>query len=155
MIVDKKILRKLWDIFNKKRMIDSKLLKQLILSYRGVEIYILDILGEKGDMNIKSLADTLYMTRGAISKLAGRLEQRGIVRCYKRDGNNREVYLTLTEEGQADFKRHCKMRKAIDDDMDLNSTSVETQEANAVLKILNDYNEKLDMQMKKFDVHLS
>ena len=154
MIVNKEILKNLWDILNKKRLIDFKLLKQLIPSYKGTEIYIVDILGEQGDKNIKSLADMLYMTKGAVSKLAKKLSDRGIVSCYKRDGNKRDVYLTLTKSGRTDYERHCKMTDALDDDLQIAMTDDERYETNRVLKILREYNCKLDVQMKKFDAGL-
>ncbi len=154
MFVNEDILKSLWDIFNKKRLIEFKLIKQLMPSYKSTEMYVIDILGEQGDKNIKSIARLLYLTDGAVSKLAKRMASRGIVRCYNRPGNNKDVYLALTEDGKSDFERHCKMKRALNDDLKIVMTDDERYETNKVLKMLQDYNAKLNRQMEKFEVGL-
>ena len=61
MFVNEDILKSLWDIFNKKRLIEFKLIKQLMPSYKSTEMYVIDILGEQGDKNIKSIVKEIQI----------------------------------------------------------------------------------------------
>ena len=49
------------------------------------------------------------VTKGAISQVIEKLENKGLVRKYQKSGNGKEVFIELTEEG----KDTCEDRKGI------------------------------------------
>ena len=63
------------------------------------EVHCIEAIEELNEPNVRRLTEALFMTRGAISKLTKRLEQRGLID-YKNPNNKKEVYFRLTEAGQ-------------------------------------------------------
>lgn len=64
------------------------------------ERHMLDAVAANTDLNITEHAAALGVTKGAISQIAKKLEEKGFVRRYKRGGNDKEVYLELTGQGR-------------------------------------------------------
>lgn len=64
------------------------------------ERHMLDTVAANTDLNITEHAAVLGVTKGAISQVARKLEDKGIVRRYKKGGNDKEVYLKLTARGE-------------------------------------------------------
>lgn len=64
------------------------------------ERHMLDAVAANTDLNITEHASALGVTKGAISQIAKKLEEKGFVRRYKKGGNDKEVYLELTSQGR-------------------------------------------------------
>lgn len=64
------------------------------------ERHMLDAIAANTDLNITEHAAALGVTKGAISQIARKLEDKGFVRRQKKGGNNKEVYLELTGQGR-------------------------------------------------------
>jgi DNA-binding MarR family transcriptional regulator len=73
------------------------------------ERHILDKVGENPGINVTEFAQVAGVTKGAISQVIKKLEQKGLVRRYKKSGNDKEVFIELTEIG----KDICQDRKRI------------------------------------------
>ena len=56
--------------------------------------------------NVTALAESLGMTRGAVSKIVQRLAEKGAVTSYQLPGNRQKVYYELTSLGQELFRQH-------------------------------------------------
>ena len=57
-------------------------------------------------MNITEFARAAGQTKGAVSQVVKRLEAKGLVRRYKRGGNDKEVFVALTRSGREVYRRH-------------------------------------------------
>ncbi|MHB8793035.1 MAG: MarR family transcriptional regulator [Thermoleophilia bacterium] len=64
------------------------------------ERHMLDAVAANTDLNITEHAAVIGVTKGAISQIAKKLEEKGFVRRYKKGGNDKEVYLELTGQGR-------------------------------------------------------
>lgn len=70
------------------------------------ERHLIDQIGDNPEMNITEFAQFQGVTKGAISQTVKKLENKGVVRRYKRGQNDKEVFLELTEAGRTIYKKH-------------------------------------------------
>ena len=60
------------------------------------EMHCIDCIGKIVDPNVTKLAKALNMTRGGISRLIKKLLNKGAVKIYTNQNNNKEIYYHLT-----------------------------------------------------------
>jgi DNA-binding MarR family transcriptional regulator len=75
------------------------------------ERHMIDNIGENSEMNITEFAESLGVTKGAVSQVVSKLEKKGIVKRNKKSGNEKEVILSLTKEGSELYKMHKKVNE--------------------------------------------
>lgn len=63
------------------------------------EIHTLQAVGDSGDINITGLSEMLGITKSGVSQMIRRLEKKDLVEKIKKPGNNKEVFLVVTERG--------------------------------------------------------
>jgi DNA-binding MarR family transcriptional regulator len=73
------------------------------------ERHMIDRIGEGPGVNITEFAAASGVTKGAISQIVKKIEKKGFVRRIKRSGNEKEVYLELTEAGQEFYEKRKKI----------------------------------------------
>ncbi len=77
------------------------------------EIHAIDMIGRSPDCNITGLSEKLGVTKGAVSQTVNKLAKKGLVEKYRDAGNDKEVYVRLTEKGvkaQQGFEDFHNMR---------------------------------------------
>ncbi len=79
--------------------------------YKSSEVHCIDYIGRNADSNVTKLAESFYMTRGAISKLTKKLIKKGVIQSYQKPDNKKEIYFRLTEPGKAIYKIHEELHK--------------------------------------------
>jgi DNA-binding MarR family transcriptional regulator len=72
------------------------------------EKHMLDKIGDHPEMNVTDFAGELGVTKGAVSQVVKKLEAKGVVKRYKSGTNEKEVFLALTEAGEAVYRAHKK-----------------------------------------------
>lgn len=92
------------DIFNKIAWLNKGKMEEALKGNKPSEVHCIEAIEELNEPNVRRLTEALFMTRGAISKLTKRLEQRGLIESYKNPNNKKEVYFRLTEAGQQHTK---------------------------------------------------
>ncbi len=70
------------------------------------ERHMLDLVGGSPDINMTEFARAAGVTKGAVSQVVRRLEAKGMVRRYKRGGNDKEVFIEPTRAGWDAYQRH-------------------------------------------------
>jgi DNA-binding MarR family transcriptional regulator len=70
------------------------------------EIHLLDMAGRFPAESMSAIAARLGITRGAVSQTAKKLEEKGYLRRYNRDGDNKTTCLALTGAGERAFAWH-------------------------------------------------
>jgi len=73
------------------------------------ERHMLDKAGENPGINVTEFARVVGVTKGAVSQVIKKLENKGLVRRYKKGNNDKEVFIDLTEKGE----QVCEERKRI------------------------------------------
>ena len=72
------------------------------------ERHLLDVVGRNQSMNISEFARFNGVTKGAVSQVVSRLEKKGALRRYKEAGNDKEVFIELTDTGREIYRHHRK-----------------------------------------------
>jgi DNA-binding MarR family transcriptional regulator len=117
------------------------------------ERHMLDKIGDNTGMNVTEFAAAAGVTKGAISQLVTKLENKGIVRRYKKSTNDKEVFLELTKSGQEVYQKHKEIneRTILPLNEELSKHSDEKVEFLLnMFKWLDDY---LDSSKKKMEEH--
>jgi len=113
------------------------------------EIQSLEILGQMTEANVSRLAEQLYMTRGAASKITKKLIAKGLVKPYNKSDNKKEIYFELTAEGKAINKRHDKLHDSFLKQDEVVFEAMSDSELEVIDRFLTNYNEHLDMLLKE------
>lgn len=73
---------------------------------RIASIHLIDMIGSHPDMNMTELADSLGITKGAVSQMASTLEKKGLLKKTKTVGAGKNVMFVLTPEGEKAREGH-------------------------------------------------
>jgi DNA-binding MarR family transcriptional regulator len=72
------------------------------------EVHTLCAIGAIPGINITDLSVRLGVTKGAISKIAKKMEEKELIERYQEPGNDKEVLLRLTPKGKKAYLGHEK-----------------------------------------------
>jgi DNA-binding MarR family transcriptional regulator len=75
------------------------------------ERHMLDTIGDNPTLNVSELARSIGVTKGAISQVVKKLEEKQVVKRHKQAENEKEVFVDLTELGKDIHKRHKQANK--------------------------------------------
>jgi len=110
----KKATREIEDLFIK--MVNKyNALEKIPVKFKNVhnlyhsERHMIDTIGENPNMNITEFAESLGVTKGAVSQVVSKLEKKGVVKRYKKSGSEKEIILHLTMEGKEVYEMHKKV----------------------------------------------
>lgn len=70
------------------------------------EIHSVQAIGEHERINVKEFGAYFGITKSAASQMIARLSAKGLVKKENRDGNNKDLFLSLTESGWKAFNAH-------------------------------------------------
>ncbi|MDO4280667.1 MAG: MarR family transcriptional regulator [Peptococcaceae bacterium] len=110
----------------------------------GSEAQVLDVLSNEGDMSASRLAQTLGITKGAVSQTLAKLEAKNLVsrKSVHRGGNTTDICLTPAgKEILVNYYayRNCRLRKVI-----ATAQSLPPESAAAMVTMLEAFEEALD-----------
>lgn len=89
-----------------------------IIGLAGIEYTVLIAiahLSQDGDVNVKSVADHLYLSGAFITAVAGRLLRRGLIHKASDAGDRRRVSLSVSEKGRAALDRLAPLQRRVND----------------------------------------
>ena len=102
-------LMKLFVKYMEKQEILSKLTEdEKLHGYNYSEIHTIAAIGDLEDPNVTQIANSMNVTRGAISKITKKLLEQNLIESYRRDGNKQKIFFRLTESGQFLYDEHVK-----------------------------------------------
>ncbi|WP_407653231.1 MarR family transcriptional regulator [Alicyclobacillus acidoterrestris] len=128
---------------NKSKMEDS------LKGFKPSEVHCIESIGKNIDPNVTKLAESLYMTRGAISKLTKKLMDKGLIESYQRSDNKKEIYFRLTEQGKVIYKIHEELHKEFQERDKVVFEQVTDEEFDSMLRFVENYSRHLDAEIKK------
>ena len=89
-----------------------------VVGLAGIEYTVLIAiahLSQDGDVNVKSVADHLYLTGAFITAVAGRLQRRGLIHKDIDPQDRRRVALTVSEKGRAALEKLAPLQRRVND----------------------------------------
>lgn len=80
-------------------------------SINTASLHLIETIGNHPDANTTELAAILGITKGAVSQMATKLRDKGLLEKQKTSGNAKEVYLVLTPDGENLRQEHDKLHQ--------------------------------------------
>lgn len=78
---------------------------------------LLMFVGDHPKERMTDVAEQMSLSKGTISQLASRLEAEGLLAKIPGTGRSRDIYLTLTDEGQRIFQESSRIGTLMQDDI--------------------------------------
>ncbi|MBU5362308.1 MAG: MarR family transcriptional regulator [Enterococcus sp.] len=149
--MDKKeeVLQGFAEVFNKRAWLDKVKMEQALAGYAPSEVHCIEFIGKHKDPNVTKMAESMYMTRGAISKLTKKMLKKKYIESYQNPDNKKEIYFKLTAEGKQVFDLHEQLHKEFEERDQIVFELIKDEQYEAFLKFLERYNQHLDREIQK------
>lgn len=143
------------DLLNKKASLEKFKMKDSLKGYKPSEVHCIESIGRNVDSNVTKLAESFYMTRGAISKLTKKLIKKGVIESYRKPDNQKEIYFKLTAQGKEIYKIHEQLHKEFQERDRVVFEQVTEEQFDRILNFLERYSRHLDAEIKKLGVDIT
>lgn len=98
--------------YMEKQEILSKLTEdEKLHGYKYSEIHTIKVIGDLKEPTVTSIANSMNVTKGAISKITKKLIAESLIEPYQKENNKQKIYFKLTENGQFIYDEHEKRHK--------------------------------------------
>lgn len=112
------------------------------------EIHLIDMAGRYPNDNLKSLALRLGVTKGAISQMVKKLEEKGYITRVKAEENKKTVFLSLTISGMEVYTWHTNLHSTMYNLFREEIAKIPDSHIIATIEILSKYEQILVTSMK-------
>lgn len=143
------------EVFNKRAWLNKVKMEKALAGYAASEVHCIEFIGKHKDPNVTKMAESMYMTRGAISKLTKKMLKKGYIESYQKTDNKKEIYFMLTAEGKKVFEIHERLHREFEERDEVVFEPVTDAQYDAFLKFLERYNQHLDQEIKKQDIMIN
>ncbi|MBY0203146.1 MarR family transcriptional regulator [Paenibacillus polysaccharolyticus] len=137
------------DLFNKLVWINKSKMESSLQGYKPSEVHCIEFIEKNVDSNVTKLAESMYMTKGAISKLTKKLIEKGLIEDYQKTNNKKEVFFKLTQQGRVVFDIHEKLHKEFQERDESVFKHVTEEQFDHMLDFIELYSKHLDTEIKK------
>ncbi|NOU98705.1 MarR family transcriptional regulator [Paenibacillus planticolens] len=137
------------DVYNKIVWLNKDKMEESLKGYKSSEVHCVEYIGNNIDSNVTKLAESFYMTRGAMSKITRKLMEKGLIESYQKLDNKKEIYFRLTEQGKVIYKIHDDLHKEFQKRDKAVFEQVTEEQFESMLRFLEKYNQHLDTEIKK------
>lgn len=145
------LLKEIALMLERQDMLSTLTESQCLDEYGYSETHCIDFIGRLELPNVTKIADSMRMTRGAISKMTKKLLAKGLIEKYTLETNKKEIYFRLTEQGKVLFDEHDKRHKRWEKrDMEFLSRYPK-EKVETVYEFMQEFNDYLESQIKEID----
>ncbi|NEN81176.1 MarR family transcriptional regulator [Paenibacillus elgii] len=137
------------DLFNKMVWLNKFKMEDRLRGYKPSEVHCIEYIERNVDSNVTKLAESLYMTTGAISKITKKLIKKGVIESYQKPDNKKEIYFRLTEQGKVIDKIHEELHKEFEERDKAVFEQVTEEQFDSMLSFMEKYSRHLDAEIKK------
>lgn len=141
------------DLFNKLAWLNKSKMEKCLKGYKPSEIHFIEYIAKNVDCNVTKLAESFYMTRGAISKLSKKLMEKGLIESYQKQDNKKEIYFRLTEKGEAINKIHDDLHKEFQERDKAVFDKITEEQFDYMINFAKKYSNHLDEEIKKIGLN--
>ena len=142
------------NILNKMILLNKAKMEDSLKGYKSSEVHCIEYIGRNTDTNVTRLAESFYMTNGAISKLTKKLIKKGIIESYQKLDNKKEIYFRLTSQGKAINKIHEELHKEFQERDKVVFEQVTEEQFDSMLNFVEKYTKHLDEEIKKQNIDM-
>ena len=137
------------DLYNKMSWLNKSKMEVNLKGHKPSEVHCIECIENNVDPNVTKLAESLYMTRSAISKITKKLMEKGLIESYQKPDNKKEIYFRLTEHGKVIYNVHEELHQEFRKrDKDVFNQITEEQ-FDSMLSFLEKYTRHLESEIKK------
>ncbi|HBF39434.1 MAG TPA: MarR family transcriptional regulator [Firmicutes bacterium] len=137
------------DLYNKIIFLNKPKMEESFKGYKSSEVHCIEYIERNEDSNVTRLAESFYVTRGAISKLTKKLIKKGLIESYQKPDNKKEIYFRLTSQGKAIDKVHEELHKEFRERDKAVFEQVTEEQFDIMLSFVEKYSRHLDAEIKK------
>ena len=142
------------DLFNKMAWLNKSKMEDSLKGYKPSEVHCIEYIGKNIDSNVTKLAESLYMTRGAISKITKKLIEKDFIESYQKSDNKKEIYFRLTEQGEVIYKVHEELHKEFRERDKAVFEQVTEEQIDSMLGFVEKCSGHLDAEIKKMGIDI-
>ncbi|HDR7617115.1 MarR family transcriptional regulator [Bacillus mycoides] len=151
---EEKVIVGFRDLYNKIVWLNKDKMEESLKGYNSSEVHCIEYIEKNVDSNVTKLAESFYMTRGAISRITKKLIKKGLIESYQKSDNKKEIYFRLTEQGKVIYKIHEDLHKEFEERDKVVFDQVTEEEFDSILSFVEKYSRHLDTEIKKQGVHI-
>lgn len=142
------------DLFRKMVWVNKFKMEESLKGNTSSEVHCIEFIENNVDPNVTKLAESLYLTTGAISKMTKKLIKKGLIESYQKPDNKKEIYFKLTEQGKVIHKIHEDLHKEFQERDKAIFEQVTEQQFDSMLRFLEKYSRHLDDEIKKQGIEI-
>ena len=142
------------DLYNKMVWLNKLMMEDRLKGHKPSEVHCIEYIGRNVDSNVTKLAESFYMTRGAISKLTKKLIKKSLIESYQKPDNKKEIYFRLTEQGNVIYKVHEELHKEFQERDKAVFEQITEEQFGSMLRFVEKYSKHLDAEIKKLDTDI-
>lgn len=146
---EEQVMMSFRDLFNKMAWLNKTKMEDSLKGYKPSEVHCIEFIERNTDSNVTRLAESLYMTSGAISKITKKLMEKGYIESYQKPDNKKEIYFRLTEQGKAIYKVHEELHKEFQERDKAVFEQVTEGQFDTMLRFIEKYSRHLDAEIQK------
>ena len=151
---EEQVLMSFRDLFNKMVWLNKFKMEDSLKGYKSSEVHCIEYIGKNVDSNVTKLAESFYMTRGAMSKITKKLLKKGIIESYQKPDNKKEIYFRLTDQGKEVYKIHEKLHKEFQERDKVVFEQITEEQFDSMLSFIEKYSKHLDTEIKKASIDI-
>ncbi len=146
---EQQVIKGFRDLLNKIVLLNKFKMEDSLKAHKSSEVHCIEYIGRNVDSNVTKLAESFYMTNGAISKITKKLIKKGIIESYQKPDNKKEIYFRLTEEGKAINKVHEELHKEFQERDKVVFEQITEEQFDSMISFVEKYSRHLDAEIKK------
>ncbi len=143
------------ELLNKLVWINKIKMEVELKDYKSSEVHCIEHIGRNSDSNVTKLAESFYMTNGAISKITKKLIEKGIIESYQKPENKKEIYFRLTPQGKEVYKIHDELHKEFKERDKIVFEQMTDEQLDTIINFSKNYSNHLDAEIKKLGINCS
>ncbi len=140
------------EIYNKLVWLNKFKMEDSLKDYKSSEVHCIEYIEKNIDSNVARLAESFYMTTGAISKLTKKLIKKGVIESYQKPDNKKEIYFRLTTQGKKVYKIHEELHKEFQERDKPVFEQASEEQLDSMLRFMEKYIRHLDTEIQKRDI---
>ncbi|NRG25844.1 MarR family transcriptional regulator [Bacillus circulans] len=146
---EEELIMNVRDLFNKMVWLNKSKMMKSLEGHSPSEVHCIESIEKSTNPNVTNLAESLYMTRGAISKLTKKLIKKGLIESYQKPENKKEIYFKLTEQGEKIFKIHEELHNEFYERDKVIFEQITEEQFDNMLSLVEKYSKHLNTEIKK------
>ena len=138
--------------FGKFKILDSKP-RDYGVGYKlySSEIHTIEFVGRYPGSNITELSDKMGITKGAVSQTVNKLVKKKFVEKFRDPGNDKEVYVRLTEKGEKARKGHEDFHKIDESELEKYLLSLDKERLDFIVDLFDRMSDEIDVLLSMED----